>query len=212
MIAGGLEDRQINHEKNKLTTGMLRIGDTIFSLDIIEKKFSCDLQLCKGVCCRYGDSGAPLTVGEVEILEEIFPDVKPFLRGDGISAIEEQGTSTTDSDNDKVTPLIDNLDCAYSVFDGEILMCGIEKAWSEGKISFRKPLSCHLFPLRIKQFSGFTAVNYQELSICSGGRETGNRAGIYLYEFLKEPMIRAFGEEMYNELCVAARHIRERII
>lgn len=187
---------------------MLRIGDTIFSLDIIEKKFSCDLQHCRGVCCRYGDSGAPLTDEEVEMLEEILPEVKSYLGGDGISAIEEQGTSITDSDNDKVTPLIDNMDCAYSVFDGEILMCGIEKAWSEGKISFRKPLSCHLFPLRIKQFSGFTAVNYQELSICSGGREAGNRDGLFLYEFLKEPMIRAFGEEMYNELCLAARQMR----
>jgi len=191
---------------------MLRIGDTIFSLDIITKKFSCDLQHCKGVCCRYGDSGAPLTDDEVIILDDIYPAVKSFLRPDGISAIIEQGTNTIDIENDKVTPLIDNLDCAYSVFEGEILMCGIEKAWTEGKISFRKPLSCHLFPLRIKQFSGFTAVNYQELSICSGGRETGNRDGIYLYEFLKEPMIRAFGEEKYNELSVAARHIRDRII
>ena len=188
---------------------MLRIGDTIFSLDIIEKKFSCDLQHCRGVCCRYGDSGAPLTGEEVKILEEIWPEVKSYLRGDGISAIEEQGTSLIDSDNDKVTPLIDSIDCAWSVFDGEILMCGIVKAWSEGKISFRKPLSCHLFPVRVKQFSGFTAVNYQELSICSGGRETGNRDGIYLYEFLKEPMIRAFGEEMYNELCLAARQMRD---
>lgn len=187
---------------------MLRIGDTIFSLDILEKKFSCDLQHCRGVCCRYGDSGAPLTADEVDILEKIFPEVKPFLRGDGISAIGEQGTSITDSDKDLVTPLIDNIDCAYSVFDGEVLMCGIEKAWSEGKISFRKPLSCHLFPIRVKQFSGFTAVNYQELSICSGGREKGNSDGIYLYEFLKEPMVRAFGEEMYNELCIAAEQLR----
>jgi len=187
---------------------MLRIGDTIFSLDIIEKKFSCDLQHCRGVCCRYGDSGAPLTTEEVKILKEIWPDLSPFLRRDGITAIEEQGTSITDSDNDKVTPLIENMDCAYSVFNGEILMCGIEKAWLEGKISFRKPVSCHLFPLRVKQFSDFTAVNYQELSVCSGGRVSGLRYGIYLYEFLKEPLIRAFGEKMYNELCVAAEQFR----
>ena len=190
---------------------MLRIDDTIFSLDIIEKKFSCDLHHCKGVCCRYGDSGAPLTDDEVIILDDIYPAVKSFLRPDGISAIIEQGTSTIDIENDKVTPLIDNLDCAYSVSDGEILMCGFEKVWSEGKISFRKPLSCHLFPIRIKKFSGFTAVNYQELSICSGGRRKGNEDGRYLYEFLKEPMIRAFGEQMYNELCLAAQQIRGKI-
>ncbi len=187
---------------------MLRIGDTIFSLDIIEKKFSCDLQHCRGVCCRYGDSGAPLTPEEVEILKEIWPDLNPFLRKDGIAAIEEHGTSITDSDNDKVTPLIDNMDCVYSVFNGEILMCGIEKAWSEGKISFRKPLSCHLFPLRVKQFSDFTAVNYQELSVCSGGRNSGLRCGIYLYEFLKEPLVRAFGDQIYGELCAAAEALR----
>lgn len=191
---------------------MLRIGDTIFSLDIIEKKFSCDLQYCRGICCRYGDSGAPLTGGEVETLKDIWPDLNPFLRRDGIAAIEEQGTSITDSDNDKVTPLIDNMDCAYSVFNGEILMCGIEKAWSEGKISFRKPLSCHLFPLKVKQFSGFTAVNYQELSVCSGGRRAGLRDGIYLYEFLKEPLIRALGEQMYDELCIAAEQCRTNSI
>ena len=189
---------------------MLRIGDTIFSLDIIEMKFSCDLQHCRGVCCRYGDSGAPLTDDEVLILDDIYPAVKSFLRPDGISAIIEQGTNTIDIENDKVTPLIDNMDCAYSVFDGEVLMCGIEKAWSEGKISFRKPLSCHLFPIRVKQFSGFTAVNYQELSICSGGRGNGKHNGIYLYEFLKEPMIRAFGEEIYDKLCIAAGQIRRK--
>jgi len=191
---------------------MLRIGDTIFSLDIIEKKFSCDLQHCRGVCCRYGDSGAPLTNDEVPVLDDIYPVVKSFLRPEGIRAIIEQGTSTIDIENDKVTPLIDDLDCAYSVFNGEILMCGIEKAWTEGRISFRKPVSCHLFPLRIKQFSGFTAVNYQELSICAGSRARGETDGIYLYEFLKEPMIRAFGEQTYSELCVAAQHFHHNLL
>ena len=189
---------------------MLRIGDTIFSLDIIEKKFSCDLQHCRGVCCRYGDSGAPLTDDEAFILDDIYPAVQSFLRPEGIRAIIEQGTSTIDIENDKVTPLVDDLDCAYSVFNGEILMCGIEKAWTQGRISFRKPVSCHLFPLRIKQFSGFTAVNYQKLSICAGSRARGETDGIYLYEFLKEPMIRAFGEQMYGELCVAARKFHQR--
>ena len=137
--------------------------------------------------------------------------MKPFLRHEGINAITEQGKSITDSDNDKVTPLINNMDCAYSVFNGEILMCGIEKAWSEGKINFRKPLSCHLFPIRVKKFSGFTAVNYETLSICSGGREKGKKDGRYLYEFLKEPLIRAFGEKKYEELTIAAGQIRSKI-
>jgi len=190
---------------------MLRIKDIIFSLDIIEEKFCCDLQHCRGVCCRYGDSGAPLTEGEVGILENIWKDVKPFLRKEGKSVIIRQGTSIIDSDGDRVTPLIDNLDCAYSVISGDIIKCGLERAWSEGKTNFRKPLSCHLFPVRLKEFPGFTAVNYQMLSVCSGGRDKGMRDGTYLYEFLKEPLIRAFGEEVYNELFQAAIQLKGMI-
>jgi hypothetical protein len=191
---------------------MLRIGDTIISLDILEKRFKCDLSQCFGNCCRYGDSGAPLTDEEVTILDRIWPEVKPYLRSEGISVIEERGTSITDFENDMVTPLIGNEECAYTILDGNIFMCGIEKAWSEGKITFQKPVSCHLFPARIKQYSGFQAVNYQELSICSPAVECGRREGVYVYEFLKVPLIRALGEETYNELCIAAEELRKKSI
>jgi len=188
---------------------MLRIGDTIFSLDILEKKFRCDLPQCLGNCCRYGDSGAPLTEEETDILDKIWPEVKFYLRSEGISVIEREGTSTTDFENDKVTPLIGNAECAYTILEENIFMCGIEKAWAEGKISFKKPLSCHLFPARIKNYTGFRAVNYQELSICHPAVECGRRETVYVYEFLKDPLIRALGEETYNELCIAAEeHIR----
>jgi len=183
---------------------MLRIDDTIFSFDILEKKFICNLPRCLGNCCRYGDSGAPLSPSEKEILEEIFPKIKPYLRPEGIASIEKSGTSIIDVDNDRVTPLIDNRECAYTILDGDIFMCGIEKAWTDGKIKFRKPLSCHLFPVRIKQFSGFRAVNYEELQICSGGREKGSAEGVRVYEFLRESLIRALGEDLYKELCIAA--------
>ena len=189
---------------------MLRIEDTIFSLDILEKKFTCNLQKCHGNCCRYGDSGAPLSDPEVLILDEIWPEVKPFLREEGIATIEEWGTSVIDIENDYVTPLINNLDCAYSVISGDILMCGIERAWTEGKISFQKPLSCHLFPIRIKQFAGFKAANYEELAICSDGREKGCGDGVYIYEFLKTPLLRALGENIFNELCVNAGELRKK--
>lgn len=187
---------------------MFRIADTIFSSDILEKKFKCHLQKCLGNCCRYGDSGAPLSDEEVSILEEIWPDVRPYLRTEGIIAVEKKGTSTTDFEGDKVTPLIGNEECAYTIVKNNIFMCGIEKAWSDGRINFQKPLSCHLFPIRIKQYSGFRAVNYQELSICLPGRECGKEEHIILYEFLKEPLIRALGEEMYNELCFAAVELK----
>jgi hypothetical protein len=188
---------------------MLRIDNTIFSFDILEKKFTCDLPLCFGNCCRYGDSGAPVTNEEAEILENIYPVLKPYLRPEGLAAIEEKGTFTTDFENEKVTPLIGNEECAYTTKSGDIFLCGIEQAWSEGSISFRKPLSCHLFPIRIKHYSDFRAVNYEELAICSPGRKCGEDKGIYVYEFLKEPLIRALGEELYEELCIAAIELRK---
>jgi hypothetical protein len=188
---------------------MLRIDDTIFSFDILEKKFRCNLPLCCGNCCLYGDSGAPLSVSETLILEEIWTEVKHYLRPEGVAAIEENGRSIMDFENERVTPLIKNKECAYTIINDNIFMCGIEKAWSDGKINFKKPLSCHLFPARIKYFSDFRAVNYEELSICSTARNTGTEEGVYLYEFLREPLIRALGEELYNELCIAAVELRK---
>jgi hypothetical protein len=188
---------------------MLRIEDTIFSLDILERKFRCDLPGCHGNCCRYGDSGAPLSDSEVAVLEEIWPVVKPYLRPEGIEAIEEKGKSVRDFENDWVTPLIGDAECAYTIMNDGTYMCGIELAWHDSKISFRKPLSCHLFPARIKYYSDFRAVNYQEISICAAARQAGEAEGIYVYEFLREPLIRALGEELYLELCIAAEELRK---
>ncbi|MDP4222185.1 MAG: DUF3109 family protein [Bacteroidota bacterium] len=189
---------------------MLRIGNTIFSDDILEKKFKCNLQKCLGNCCRYGDSGAPLSAEEADIIDDIFPVIKPFLRSEGIDAIGEQGTSTRDFENDIVTPLVGNAECAYAIIKDNIFMCGIEKAFLDGRISFQKPVSCHLFPARIKKFRGFAAVNYQELSICYSALECGGDDGVYVYEFLKAPFIRVLGEETYRELCIAAEELRRR--
>jgi hypothetical protein len=188
---------------------MLRIGNTIFSFDILEKKFRCNLPECLGNCCRYGDSGAPLSVNETLILDNIWPEVRPYLRPEGIAAIEENGRSIKDFENDSVTPLIGNEECAYTILKDNILMCGIEQAWSEGKISFRKPVSCHLFPVRIKYYSDFKAVNFEELAICSPARKAGDEEEIYVYEFLKEPLIRALGEDLYKELCIGAIEVRK---
>ncbi len=188
---------------------MLRIENYIFSFDVLEKKFCCDLPKCFGNCCRYGDSGAPLTKDEARILEEKWPRIKPFIKPEGIKEIENIGTSIRDFENDIVTPLINNEECAYTFMSGNIFMCGIEKAWSMGKIKFHKPLSCHLFPVRIKQFSGFKTVNYEELHICLPAVEKGKTESLYVYEFLKEPLTRALGEKIYNELCIAASELRE---
>lgn len=189
---------------------MLRINDTIFSRDILEKKFICDLKACHGGCCRYGDSGAPLSNAEAMSLKEIWPVVKGYLTEEGIAAIEKKGTSEIDLQGDLVTPLIGNEECAYSVISDGIYSCGIEKAWSEGHVSFRKPLSCHLFPIKIKHFSDFTGVNYQELPICECGRKKGMKKNIFVFEFLKDSLTRAIGTEMYDELCIAARQMKKR--
>jgi hypothetical protein len=184
---------------------MLEIGKTIVSFDVLEEHFLCDLMKCKGACCVEGDSGAPLTQEEAIILEEIYPFVEPYMTEEGKSMVELQGTSMTDSDGDLVTPLINSRECAFAFKDNNgIVKCGIEKAFLDGKINFRKPVSCHLFPIRITEYKRFDAVNYQQLKICKPGRECGRGQLLSLYQFLKEPLIRKYGEEWYGQLSIAA--------
>lgn len=183
---------------------MLQIDDTIVSLALIENKFSCDLAACKGSCCRYGDTGAPLTSLEADELERIRPALLPFLRPEGIRTLERLGTSVTDIEGELVTPLISNEECAYTVMDDGVYKCGIETAFNAGAVDFRKPLSCHLFPVRVKQYSSFRAVNYEEWEICKPGVACGVRKDTQLFLFLREPLLRAFGEEWYDKLQWAA--------
>ncbi len=186
---------------------MIQIGDFIFSLDVLEKKFRCDLEACHGNCCLEGDSGAPLSNDESVILLDIYSDIRDYLREEGRRAIEEQGTSIIDSDGDIVTPLIAGRECAYAVYDNATWFCGIERAWADGKTDFQKPVSCHLFPIRVKKFSDITAVNYQEIDICEPARDYGEKEGLAVYKFLKEAIIRAFGSDIYNELSKAGEEL-----
>jgi hypothetical protein len=183
---------------------MFQIENTIVSVRLLEEKFACDLASCKGCCCRYGDSGAPVTAEEAVILEKIWPDVRPFLRPEGITAIEDTGTTTTDFEGERVTPLINNEECAYALNEKGIWLCGIERAWFSRKVNFRKPVSCHLFPVRVKNYTDFKAVNYDEWPICRPAVENGIKNNIRLYKFLKDPLIRAFGKEWYEQLEFAA--------
>ncbi len=143
---------------------MISIGNALISEDLLEKAFVCDLTKCKGACCVEGDAGAPLEDDEVLKLEEIFEDVKPFLRPEGVMAIEQQGTSVKDPvDNDWVTPLVNGAECAYVIFDDKgVTKCGIEKAWEQGAVDWRKPVSCHLYPIRIDKYETYDAVNYHK--------------------------------------------------
>lgn len=180
---------------------MIQIDDKLVSIELLKEEFVCNLTACKGACCVEGDSGAPLTEDELGILEREYPNFKPFLREEGIHAVEEQGTSVKDFEGEWVTPLRDGKECAYTVFDERgTAMCGIELAWKAGKTTFRKPVSCHLYPVRTKRYNTFEAVNYSRWHICSPACTLGRELKVPVYKFTREALIRAYGEEWYKAL------------
>lgn len=189
---------------------MLQIQHTLVSLDVIEKKFCCNLAACKGQCCVDGDSGAPLTDEETGLIEEEFHNFREFMRPEGVETVNHHGTWVIDSDHDMVTPLINNRECAYVIFENGIAKCAIEKAFFAGKSSFRKPVSCHLYPVRVKKYKHFTAVNYDIWDICKPAVAFGEEQGIPVYQFLKEALIRRFGKEWHDELELAAENLLKR--
>lgn len=180
---------------------MFQLGKTIVSEEIIENDFVCNLNACKGQCCIDGDAGAPLEKEEVQVLEEIYPKIKSYLSNEGIRAIEKQGTSIITSDGELETPLINNKACAYVIYDeNKTAKCGIEKAYNEEKVNWKKPVSCHLYPVRVKEYSEFSAVNYHKWHICDSACELGKQLKTPIYKFVKEALIRKFGEDWYMEL------------
>ena len=184
---------------------MIQIDDKLISEDLFSEEFMCNLAKCKGICCVEGDAGAPLDEDETHILDEIYPKIKPYLRPEGIQAIEEQGTYTLDFEGDLVTPLVNNAECAYVIFDEKgYTKCAIEKAYEDGVIDWQKPISCHLYPIRITEYSNFSAINYHEWDICSDACTLGKELGIKVYQFLKKPLIRKYGEEFYQTLSETA--------
>jgi hypothetical protein len=180
---------------------MFQLGKTIVSEDIIQKDFVCNLSACKGACCVDGDAGAPLELDETKILEDIYPKVKPFLRKEGIAAIEKQGTFTTNDFGEHETPLINGADCAYVMFDKKgTALCAIEEAYNQGVIDWKKPVSCHLYPVRVKDYTEFSAVNYHKWEICDDACALGKELQVPVYKFVKQALIRKFGEDWYMEL------------
>ena len=180
---------------------MFKVGEVLVSDDIKEIEFVCHLEKCKGACCVEGDLGAPLAEDELEEMKKIQSSVSPYLTEEGKKAIAEQGPFILDEDGDFSTPTIGGRECAYAHYDERgILKCGIEQAYLEGKISFRKPISCHLYPIRITKKKNLEAVNYHEWKICSAACSYGKSLKVPLYKFLKDPLIRKYGEEWYSEL------------
>ena len=186
---------------------MIAIGQTLVSEDILEKKFVCDLNACKGACCVAGDSGAPLEKEEMDIMKKIWPKVKPYVPADGVEAIERQGTSVVDSDGDDTTPLMDGKHCAFTFFEKYgTAKSSIEKAYLEGKIKFKKPISCHLYPIRVTKTKSGDALNYDRWDLCKPACKCGEKLDVPVYRFLKAPLERKYGKQWFAELQLAADH------
>ncbi len=180
---------------------MLQIQDTLVTLDMAERFFLCDLDKCLGQCCIEGDAGAPITKEEEAKLREILPVVKPYLLPAAMREIEENGVSYVDEEGDLVTQIVDGRNCVFTTYGpGGMCLCAIEKAYREGKTDFYKPVSCHLYPVRVKEYDGFTAVNLHRWKICRCAEVLGRAKGVRAYKFLKEPLVRRFGRDWYDEL------------
>ncbi|MCD8413977.1 DUF3109 family protein [Tenacibaculum dicentrarchi] len=191
---------------------MFQLGKTLVSESIIDTDFVCNISACKGACCIDGDAGAPLEKEETKILEDIYPQIKPFLRKEGIEAIEKQGTWITGDFGELETPLINGADCAYVIFDDKnTALCAIEEAYNQGIVDWKKPVSCHLYPVRIKQYSEFSAVNYDKWDICDDACSLGKELQVPVYKFVKQALVRKFGQNWYDELEeVAEKRIKEQ--
>lgn len=188
---------------------MILIDDVLISDDVIEKQFVCNIKKCKGICCVEGDSGAPVEKSETKILKKIYPKIKSYLTPEGIAAIEAQGTFVDEPDDEYTpyaTPLIDGAACAYVNYENDgTITCAIEKAWKDGVVDFQKPISCHLYPIRLKPMDSVTAMNYDVWDICSDACTLGKELKVPVYVFLKDAIIRKFGEEFYEVLDKVAK-------
>ncbi len=180
---------------------MIQIDDVVISLDVLREKFLCDLDACKGACCIEGDAGAPVEVEEVEKLEEVLPVIWDDLSSAARAVIDKQGVVYADEDGDLVTSIVDGKDCVFTCYDEKgCCYCAIEKAYRAGKVDFYKPVSCHLYPIRVGNYGVYKSVNYHRWSVCKAAVLLGEKENLPVYKFLKEPLIRKFGEAWYNEL------------
>lgn len=190
---------------------MLQIDDTIISLELLDESFVCDLESCKGNCCIEGDDGAPLENSEVQILENLIPIIWDDLTEKSKEVIRNQGVSYIDDDGEPVTSIVNGDECVFTYTDDSgICKCAIEKAYRAGKTDFYKPISCHLYPVRLQQYPDYTAVNYHRWKVCNCARKLGGKLGIPVYKFLKEPLIRKFGVEWFDQLEIADAELKNR--
>ena len=188
---------------------IIQVGDVLVSPDILTEKFCCDLNACKGQCCVEGDAGAPVTLDEIARIEEALDTVWEDLSASAQSVIDKQGVSYVDEQGALVTSIVKGRDCVFTCYEGDVCLCALERAYRNGKTRFAKPISCALYPIREKCFGGSVyGLNYHRWSVCARAVARGEQLGIPVYQFLKDPLIRRFGEEWYAELCEVAKELR----
>ncbi len=179
---------------------MIIVDDVLVSDEVKEIYFACNLKACHGACCVEGDAGAPLEEEEISIIEDYLEEIKPYMSKKGLEVVENGGVFDYDMDAEYVTPLVNDRECAFVYFENGMALCAIEKAWLEGKIKFQKPVSCHLYPIRVDKVGDKTAVNYNRWSICIPALNLGKEEGVPLYRYLETPLIRKFGRRWYKKL------------
>ena len=193
---------------NQKVPPIFQVGDVLISSDIITKNFCCDLEKCKGFCCVEGDSGAPLTMEEIAEIEDCLDAVWNDMAASAQAVVDRQGVAYTDQEGDLVTSIVNGKDCVFTCYDNGNCLCALEKACRAGKTSFMKPISCSLYPIRAKRFdNGMIGLNYHQWDVCRDAVALGKRLDMPVYQFLKEPLIRCFGEEWYAELETLAHEI-----
>jgi len=188
---------------------MVLIDDVLVSRAVLEEEFVCNLSACKGACCVEGDEGAKVTAAEVEIMEKLYEKVKPYLTEAGIKKIEAEGIYYATDNGQLHLNTVKNKACVFLHYDGDIALCGIQQAQLDGVVDWPKPISCHLYPIRIDEYKDFEAVNYYEWDICSAACELGKQLKMPVFEFLKEPLLRKYGEAFYKQIEGAAKHLKE---
>lgn len=191
--------------------GLIQIENKLIDKDLSAEMFACDISACKGACCVEGDVGAPLDKEETKVLEDIYPKVKPFLNEKGIKSIEAQGSWVRDFTGGLSTPLVNNRECAYVIFDEKgVALCGIEQAYEAGAVEFKKPISCHLYPIRVEKTQNFEVLSYDRWDICSAACVKGKQEGVKVYEFTKAALVRAYGEEFWEEMDEIFENLEEK--
>lgn len=189
---------------------MIQVENVILSEDLFEEYFVCDLAACKGACCVEGDAGAPLEVEEIDAIQENLEQIKAYLPEKGKQTIDQIGIYERDHEGDLVTTLNDGKECAFTVFteDGTAL-CGIEAAYRDGNSTFKKPISCHLYPIRVAKLHEYDALNYHRWPICKPACECGSKLKVKIYQFAKEPLIKKYGEDWYKQLIEVDKLLEE---